>query len=125
MDSLSSRIRSMLITILQTRAGAICTLTVVPLVRAGLSPHSEILDGDVCAGRAIRTLHFDGAALGAVCFGSFPVSDCDVGELDTVAGYLAHAAPGAVDVEGVGVAVAWLVSGCAREIDGEWCGAYR
>lgn len=115
----------MLIAILQTRARAIRTLAVVPLVRAGLGPHGEILDGDVCAGCAIRTLHFDGAALGAVCFGSFPVSDCDVGELDAIAGYLAHAAPGTVDVEGVGVAVAWLVSGCAREMGGGWCRAYR
>lgn len=115
----------MLITIPQARTGAICTLTVVPLVRARLSPHGEILDGDVCAGCAIRTLHFDGAALGAVCFGSFPVSDCDIVELDTIAGYLFHAAPGAVDVEGVGIAVAWSVSGCAREIGDEWCSAYR
>lgn len=96
----------MLITISQARTGAICTLTVVPLGRAGLSPHGEILDGDVCAGCAIRTLHFDGTTLGAICFSSFPVSDCNVVELDTIAGYLAHAAPGAVDVEGVGVAVA-------------------
>lgn len=108
LDSNSGGIRGVFLAILEAFTGAIGALAGVDLVGARLGPHSEILDGHVLAGRFGGALDLDRAALGAVSFGSLPVLDCDVGQLDAVAGDFAHAAPGAVDVEGVGVAVTYI-----------------
>jgi len=68
------------------------------------------LDGDVRAGDGVGTLNLDGTALGTVFFGALPIHEGEIGKLDTVAVSFVHAAPVAVDVEGVGVAVTWIVS---------------
>lgn len=76
----------------------------------GFGPHGEVLDSDVRAGSGVGTFDLDGTALSAVFFCALPVLEGEVAELDTVAASFVHAAPVAVDVEGVGIAVALMVS---------------
>lgn len=73
---------------------------------AGLGPHGEVLDGDVCAGDGVGAFNLDGTALAAILLGAFPVHEGEVFEFDAVTASFVHAAPVAVDVEGVGVSVA-------------------
>lgn len=64
------------------------------------------MDRDVGAGGCVGAFDLDGAALGAVFFSTFPVFEGEVFVFDAVAIVYIFAAPVAVDVEGVCVAVA-------------------
>ena len=93
--------------LLETESGAIGVLADVGLSVTLLSPHGEILDLDVVAGNAVGADDLEGSSFSAIGFGSLPVLEGEVAQLNTLAAQATHAAPVAVDVEGVRVAVTW------------------
>lgn len=105
-DRHSRGVRGSIFALLQTLAGAVGVVADIDLVVSRLSPHREVFNNDIGARGAGRTVHLDRAALGAVLFGALPVADGDVVQLDAFAVDGRHAAPGLVDVQGVGISMA-------------------
>ena len=84
--------------LLQAKSATVTILALIDVIVALLSPHSQILNGDVCARRLFCADDFDRPAVQTVFDCTLPVSECHVAQLHAIASNSAHRSPLLVDV---------------------------
>lgn len=97
----------------ETKPSAVSITARVPLPLPGtvLGPHGEILNGDIVARGAVWANNLDRSSCSTILLGALPIFESDVAQFDTISSLGAHAGPVAVNIERIGISVAWQKQG--------------